>query len=189
MSDLWARSLQPMQPLIQTLMDIHVKGLNGPSYPILCLSVVLTLHCHDSKSMRQAAFILLFLLSSSHLNFLDIYLFVYKTEDIPKTHCREGCVYPPSPHLVFLSLEKGRRHSRPEKERCRASDMAVMPTICWTAGWGLFVPELGKAGHLTSLKYTRGYGKVPWLTYNSTVSSQLDLRFYPGLFRKPLLPG
>ena len=50
-----------MQPLIQTLMDIHVKGLNGPSYPILCLSVVLTLHCHDSKSMRQAAFILLFL--------------------------------------------------------------------------------------------------------------------------------
>lgn len=128
-SDLWARSLQPMQPLIQTLMDIHVKGLNGPSYPMLCLFVVLTLHCCDSESML-AAFLLLFLLSSFHFNFLKIYLFVYKTEDIPKTYCREGCIRPPSPHLVFLSLEKGRRHSRPEKERCRASDMTITPTIC-----------------------------------------------------------
>lgn len=114
--------------------------------------------CCDSES-RQAAFLLyllLLLLSSFHLNFLNILLFVYKTGDIPKTYCREGCVHPPSQHLVFLSMEKGRKHSRPEKERCRVSDPGIPPTICWTAGCGSFVPELGRAGNPTPLTGVQG---------------------------------
>lgn len=145
-----------MQSLIQMPMDIHVKGLSGPSFPILCLSVSLAhLHRCDSPSM-QSAFLPLFLLSSFHFFPLSVRL---KTSQ--RLTVEKGCVLPPSQHLVFLSLEKGRKHSRPEKERCRASDIAITPTLCWPAGCGWFVPKLGKAGNPTSLTGIQGDMEKP----------------------------